>query len=624
VNWLVRGHSLKGGYELRRQRWEIDNAEYGAGRYHFSGAYTRANNSAAQNILAQSWAQFLLGIPTTGTNSVATPGSTGSQFEIAADADYRQDTHSLFVQDDWHVNDRLTINAGLRFELDRAMSEADDRALSGFNRNLESPIGAAAQAKYAANPIPEIPASAFAVRGGLEFADGPIYDDLTKVLPRAGFSYLINDKTVVRGGLGLFSYTYYFDAGNQLGYSQPTGIITTQDNGLTFLTDIGNPLPNGSLIQPPGATLGAATALGLNIGTVVPSKREVPYYTRWQIGGQRDLGAGWLVEVFYVNSRGRDLPVLREINGVPAQYLSTSRTRDNDNEAFLSQSVSNPFAGLLPGTGLNGNTTTRLQLLRPFPQFLSIVTEEYVGSDQYDAGSIRIEKRFSRGDSLLATYTRSRTRDKLNFLNPASGELEDRISPSDRPHRATLGATFALPFGEGRRYGSNWNALTDALLGGWSISTTYQYQSGFPLLFENNIYYDPARDPRDLRSNIGGSCAGGGKAGLDCPAWDISGFYLPDGTRTDQRIQLGNNVRVFPTTLPNMRTDDLHLMDVGVYKNFGLPGDVRLQLRIEAINALNYTVLWNPNVDPTNANFGRVNQDRNNPRDIQIGGKLTF
>jgi outer membrane receptor protein involved in Fe transport len=625
ASWLWHGHSLKAGYELRKQRWEMDNAEYGAGRYHFSGAYTRANNSAAQNVLAQSWAQFLLGIPTTGTNTVANAGSTSSQFEIAADADYRQDTHSLFLQDDWHFNDRLTLNGGLRFELDRAMTEVDNRALGGFDSTIASPIEAQAVANYASNPIEQIPVGQFQVKGGLRFADGPIYDDLFKVLPRAGFSYLINDKTVLRGGVGLFSYTYYFDAGNQLGFSQPTGIITTENNGRTFLTDLSNPIPSRELIQPPGSSLGAATAMGLNIGTVVPNEREIPYYTRWQIGAQRDLGAGWMVELMYVDSRGSNLPVQREINGVPMEYLSTSRTRDTAHESFLSNSVTNPFAGMLPGTGLNGATISRSQLLRPHPQFISIITEEYVGSDSYRAGTIRIEKRFARGDSVLATYTRSRLEDKLNYLNDASGVLEERVSPNDRPHRATLGATVALPFGREQRWGREWNALVDALLGGWSVSATYQYQSGFPLTWTNSLYYDPDRDPRDLKSNIGGSCPDGGKAGLDCAAWDTSGFYIPGGTgRTDQRISLGNNVRYFPSTLPNVRTDDLHLMDVGIYKNFGLPAEMRLQLRIEVINALNYTVLWNPNLDPTNANFGRVNQDRNNPRDIQIGGKLTF
>ena len=618
-------HSIKSGYDLRNQRWQIDNAEYGAGRYHFNGAYTRANNSAALNVLAQSWAQFLLGLPTTGTNTVATAGSTASQFEIAADADYRQISHSLFVQDDWSVTDKLTINAGARFEFHQAMTESEDRNVAGFNTGVTSPISAEARLRYAQNPIPEISPADFRVDGGLEFADGAIYDNLTKFLPRVAASYLIDSKTVIRGGVGMFSYDYYFDAGNQTGFSQPTAVVTTDNNGRTFLTDLNDPIPSGELVQPPGSSQGLSTGLGLNIGTVVPSERKVPYYTRWQIGAQRDLGAGWVAEVYYVNSKGKNLPVLREINGLPMEYLSTSTQRDFAHETYLSQNVANPFVGLLPGTGLNGSTVTRMQLLRPHPQFLSVVTEEYVGSDTYQGASARLEKRFRNDNSVLATYTFSKTRDKVNYLNPSDTELEERVSPNDRPHRASLGTTIQLPFGREQKWGREWNTFTDAVLGGWTVSATYQYQTGAPLVWNTNLYYDPSRDPNDLRAHIGGDCPDGGIAGLDCAAWDTGGFYIPGGTgRTDQRIVMGNTVRRFPSTLEHVRTDDVRLVDIGIYKSFGLPADMNLQVRIEVINALNYTVLWNPNQDPTNANFGFINQDRNNPRDIQLGAKLTF
>lgn len=638
-------HSLRAGYELRYRRWDITPTLYGAGRYNYNGAYTRANSSAPTNDLAQEFAQFLLGIPTTGTGTVANPGSTSSQFEIPALGDYSQTSHGLFLQDDWRINRKLTLNFGVRLEVERAMSEAENRNLGGFDFTSSNPIEPAARLRYATSPIPEIPVSQFAVRGGVLFADGPVTETLVKVLPRVAGAYLLNDKTVIRGGVGLFSYPYYFDAGNQSGFSQPTGIVTTTNNGTTFLTDISNPIPSGSLIQPPGSSLGLATTNGLTSGTVIPSDRKAPYYVRWQLDIERDLGGGWVVGILYVGSRGRDLPVVRELNALPTQYLSTSRSRDAAREAYLSAQVPNPFVGLLPGTGLNGSTIQRGQLLRPYPQFLvgsnngtlltspgnggvggtaSVGTEEYVGSDRYDAGSIRVEKRFSGGTSLLATYTRSRLRDKLNYLNPADPVLEDRVSPNDRPNRITVGAIFQFPFGRGHKWGSDWKGFKQAVLGGWQFSATYNYQTGFPLTWNTSLYYDPSRDPNDLKSNIGEKTSQG-IAGLDYPAWDTSGFYIPGGPgRTDPNIVLGNNVRYFPSTLPDVRTHDLHLMDAGLYKSFDLPRNVRLQIRIEAINALNYTVLWTPNQDPRNANFGIVSADRNNPRDIQLGVRLTF
>ena len=143
------------------------------------------------------------------------------------------------------------------------------------------------------------------MNGGVLFADGPVYNTLVKALPRASFSYLMGDKTVLRGGVGLFSFPYYFDAGNQAGFSQPTPILTTDNNGATFLgPTLSNPLPGGQLVQPVGSALGLASPLGLTLGTIVPSERKTPYYTRWQAGIQRDLGA---------RLRGR--AVLRRIAG---------------------------------------------------------------------------------------------------------------------------------------------------------------------------------------------------------------------------------------------------------------------------------------------------------------------
>jgi hypothetical protein len=637
---LWGGHTVRAGYDMRLRRWNITSAPYGAGRYNFDGAYTRANNSAPTSVIPQMFAQFLLGLPTTGTNTVANASSSSSQLEIAANSDYRQSSHGLFLQDDWRVNHKLTLNLGLRFELEQPMHEANDANLAGFDQTTPSPIAAAAQAAYARNPIPQLPPSEFLVQGGVLFEDAVSRNTLTKLLPRAAASYLLDDKTVLRGGVGLFSFPYYFDSGNQTGFSQPTGVITTTNNGGTFLTDLTNPVPSGALIQPVGSSLGLGTSLGLTVGTVVPSDRKTPYYTRWQAGIQRDLGKGFLIELTYVGSVGSNLPVTQEFNDIPIEFLSTSPSRDAANEAFLSQQVPNPFQGLLPGTSLNGPTISRGQLLRGYPQFLggaapgavagtgtrSVAIEQYAGSDRYHAGTIRLEKRFSNGNSLIATYTRSSLHDKLNYLNPGDGVLEDRISPNDRPNRVTAGATYRLPFGKGQKWGGDWSGAKDAILGGWQLSGTYQYQTGFPLTWNTSLYYDPTRDPKDLKSTIGESnCPGGGISGLDCPAWDTSGFYIAGGPgRTDPNIVLGQNVRYFPSTLPDVRTHDLHLMDIGLYKNFNLPRDMVLQIRVEAINALNYTVLWNPIQDPRQATFGLVNTDRNNPRDIQLGARLTF
>jgi hypothetical protein len=589
---LYGGHTARVGYELRLQHWDIIAQGYVGGRFAFNGAYTRANNSAATNDRGQSFAQFLLGLPTAATGAVATPGTASSQFEVASEGAYNQWSHGLFIQDDWRVNGKLTINLGLRFELNPGLSEAENRNLAGFEMAAANPIEPAAVANYARNPIAEIPASSFKVKGGLLFADGGTYESLKKPLPRAAFSYLINDRTVVRGGIGLFSYDYFFDNLNQAGFSVGTPVLVTNDNGITFTgANLTNPVPSGQLIQPVGAAQGLASQLGQNLGNLVQHDRSTPYYTRWQLGVQRDFGQGWKFELLYVGSKGSNLPLARANNNIPVQYLSTSKTRDTVQEAYLSQNVTSPFTGLLPGSTINGATVQRQQLLRPFPEFGTFNVEEYNSSDSYHGATIAMQKRFNNGNSFTAQYTRSSLRDTQNYLNPADGKLEDRVSPNDRPNRVSVGTSLRLPFGKGHKWGGDWKGVTEALLGGWQISGTYQYQTGFPLAWGTSLYYNG--DPKALKSNIGGKCPSGtGISGLDCPAWDVSNFYINDAAnqtngafdpvkaRADQRIQLGNNVRYFPSTLPDVRAHDLHLMDIGLYKNFSLKGDVRLLTRI--------------------------------------------
>jgi hypothetical protein len=489
---------------------------------------------------------------------------------------------------------------------------------------------------YALNPIPELPVSSFHVRGGLLFADGPVNDTKMKWLPRVATAYELDERTVLRGGVGLFSYDYFFENINQSGFSQATPILSTNDNGLTFTgVTLSNPLPGGELVQPQGASLGLRSSLGQNLGTLYQPDRETPYYTRWEAALQRDLGDGLVAAFTYTGALGRDLPVPRPINNIPMQFLSTSRSRDTGVEASLSAQVPNPMASLVPGSTINGATVQRQQLLRPMPHFGTIMVEEYSGTDRYKAATVQIDKRFRGVNSLTAQYTWSSLRDTLNFLNPQNGEREDRVSPNDRPHRFSGAATWLLPFGREHKWGSGWNDLLEAVAGGWQVSATYQYQNGAPLTFTNSLYFDASCDLNGLRSSIGERVTGG-IAGLDVPGWDVSCFYFHDAAvqtngvddpskqRADARIQMGNNVRYFPSTFAHVRTDDVHLMDIGVSKNFLLPRAMTFQIRIEIINALNYTVLWNPNLDPRQSNFGIVNQDRNNPRDIQIGARFTF
>src|SRR6185295_18649306 len=146
-------HTVRMGYDLRFQRWTVISSGFPGGRFAFNGAYTRANNSAALNDRGQSWAQFLLGLPTVASGNVATAATASSQFETAAPGEFSQWYHGLFVQDDWRVGPKLTVNLGLRLEVNPGLTEAENRNLAGFDTTVSTPIEAQALAAYARAPI---------------------------------------------------------------------------------------------------------------------------------------------------------------------------------------------------------------------------------------------------------------------------------------------------------------------------------------------------------------------------------------------------------------------------------------------------------------------------------------
>jgi hypothetical protein len=618
VTWLLKSHTVRAGYDFRYQKWWRTDAGYLAGRYNFTGAYTRANNSAAVQ-QGQALAQFLLGLPTSGGNSLIDWNTYG---------DYSQINNAFYVNDEWRVGKKLTINGGLRLEVDNGLTESNDWNIYGFDLTSSNPVEAAAMAAYAKNPIPEIPVSQFAVRGGLLYGSGATWDTITKVLPRIGASYLLTEKTVARGGIGLFSFPYFFDAINQTGFSQSTLLVSTENSGATFIADLNNPFPNG-LTAPTGSSLGLATFNGRDLvsssTSLIQMDRKSPTYTRWSAGILQDLGKNWRLDVAYVGSVGEDLAVRRDINGVYRQYLSTSPMRDATVESYLSASVANPYYNLLPGTSYNGKTVQRNQLLRPYSEFGRVAVEEYNGSDSYNALQTSVSKQFKDGSSLLVTYTWSKLMDELNYLNATDTQLEKRLSPDDRPHRATVAGVFKLPFGKGRTWGSNWSGILDAVLGGWQLTAAYQYQVGQPILWSSNVYFNPDCKTSDVKTDF--SNKNGQIGGFDRPAFNTSCFYLPDaqGVITDPRLQVtDNNIRTFPTVIDNARYPDLHLLDFGISKTFVLYNEVTLQVRAEAINALNYTVWWSPDISPRSATFGYFKDMRNNPRDWQLGARLSF
>ena len=481
----------------------------------FEGTYTRASSTAA-NQFGQDVAAFMLGIPTGGS--------------VARNAQRLNTTpyHGVFVQDDWRIGAKLTVNLGLRYEYEGATSDAQNRNVRGFDPTAAIAINAAARAAYAASPIPELSVAAFNPQGGVQFASdehsGFYNADTSNFQPRAGLVYSLNDKTVLRGGWGMYTVPAIIFGNFQPGFSQTTPVVISNDNGLTFRGNLANAFVDG-VIEPAGAALGANTFLGQDLQRFAPIAFNNAQNMRYTIGIQRELPHQWLVEGAYVGSRGWDLTTGGggaageiELNGTPAQYLSTSRQRDQAVIDFLSANVANPFRGLIPGVGINGNIT-RAQLLRPYPHLLNVRTWNSDGTSRYNSAQFKIEKRFTRGYTLLVGYTWSKFTERVFQLNPTDTAYEERLSEADVPHRLAVSGIWELPFGRGRHWARDAGGLLDAAIGGWSLQAIGQIQSGRPISFhDRNIYFNG--DLNALKTDFTGDS--------NNPVFDISGFYFND------------------------------------------------------------------------------------------------
>ncbi len=616
----VRGnHTLRAGYDFRLYKERGFGPGASAGQYDFSAIYTRQLDNSTSAVTGQQLAAFLLGQP------------TGGAIDRNAERLNYTPYHGVWIQDDWKVTSRLTANLGLRYDYEGATSDSENRNVRGWDPSAPLGITGPAQAAYSASPIPEIGAANFRVLGGLQFASdsqrGFWKADRNNWQPRVGAAYRLNDRTVVRSGVGIYTVPFVINGVRQPGYSQSTQLVPSADTGLTFQATLANPFPAG-VLDPPGASLGANTFLGRQLDRFaqvdgVKNARNA----RWAATVQRELPGAWLFEVGYVGSKGWDQTVDANLNAVPAQYLSTSAARDQATIDRLTANVTNPFRGLLAGTNLNGNTVQRQQLLRPFPHFLDVQSWTYDGSTIYHSLQSRVERRFTQGYTLLFAYTASRFTERVSRLNATDIDLEERPADADVPHRFSFSGIWELPFGRARRFGSDANSWLNALIGDWTVTAIVQVQSGRPLDFTGrNIYF--GGDPADLRAKY--------SRDVDLPVFDLSSFYFHDAAvqtagsddatkqRNDQRIRLANNVRYFPGRISNLRSQALNEWQLSFVKRVSIGPRVRGQVNIELLNAFNQTIFSAPNTDPTNASFGKVTSQFNLPQSAQVAFKLLF
>ncbi|HKX31522.1 MAG TPA: carboxypeptidase regulatory-like domain-containing protein [Blastocatellia bacterium] len=620
MTMIFGNHTAKFGYDLRVLRENFTSDGNQGGRYFFDGTYTSpASNSSSteRNLYGRDLAAFLLGIPSAGGTSIDNP------INYSVQSIY----HGFFYQDDWRVTPKLTLNLGLRYDLEQGVTERFNRLVRGFDlttpNSIEAAVRKAYETAYNANPANFVlPPDQFHVLGGLGFSGDdqrPAWNaDRGNLQPRIGAAYQLNQMTVLRGGFGIFMAPFMIESPNQVGFSSSTPFVTSNDNGRTFVGTLDNPFPAG-LSAPPAASLGLLSQVGQSLGSsdapLIPIDRRNAKFARLVLGIQRELPGQWIVEANYVASWGYNLAVARNLNFVPRQYLGSTPDAANAANTYLTFNLPNPFINLVPGRSpFNTNATiTRAQSLMAYPQFTGFWVQQNNGSNRYNSLQFQAQKRFSKSLSLNGTYTWTRLRERMSYANPSDTDLENRISPDERPHRYTIAASYQLPVGKGKRFGSHFNGALNAILGGWQLNGSYEWQVGEPFVFAQSLYFG---DLTWLRSRLGQTNDLGQKYGIDLPAFDTSNFI-----RINQY-----GLRNFPTTLGNLRNQPYLNVNLSLSKNFSLRERTQLQFRAEALNAFNHPYFGSGlNLDPSNLQaFGRVTAQRNNPRDIQFGLKLVF
>jgi outer membrane receptor protein involved in Fe transport len=586
-------HSLTIGYEARLYRTFQPNRSGESGSFFFGRDLTQGPTASVASANAgHSVAALLLGTPSSG--------SVTFNVDPAAQATY----DALYVQDNWRLTPKLSLNLGLRWDYQGPITERFNRLNRGFDLNAASPIAAEAQANYAAHPQPVL--STLNVRGGLLFANtngqprAETDPDYTNFMPRLGVAYQFAPKTVLRAGWGLYYLPFQDGLGSQyisqatlpitsLGFSSSTAMQTTL-NGLPVDT-LSNPFPQG-LVQPVGSSLGLSTLLGQSITFVDPQAKRA-HAQQFQVSLERELPGRIGLDVAYVGSRVAKLPILQPLNALPVQYL---QLRDQ-----LTAAVANPFSGLIKIGALSQPTISTQQLLLPYPQFTA-VNENFVpkGAMWYDSLQVSATKRFSAGVQFLASYTRSKNMQELAYLNPTDTHLEHVITPIDRPNRFVFSGEWDIPFGSGKKFGNDLPGAVRFVLGNWETSWIATVQSGQPV----------GPWPRN--------------AMLTRP-------IQPVDQTVDRWFDTGEFTTLPPYTLSTLstytswiRADGTHNVDFILSKNFPIRETVGFRLKAELFNITNTPQFAAPSTSVTSTSFGGVFSQSNNPRWFTLGGTLNF
>jgi hypothetical protein len=589
LTWVLGRHTMKFGVNFIRERYANFEAGNSNGVFGFGNSETSQPDSPNFNNWGSSFASFLLGeVDNTSTSTIS-------------DLAWRQNYQAFFLQDEWRATPHLTVSYGIRWERYPGSYEIHDEATS-FSPNVPNP---------AAGGI--LGALIFAGSGPGRTGRRTFANPWSGFAPRLGLVYEVTPKTVVRASGGVYYAPGITPRLDATGFSANPSF--SSPDGFNPVYNWANTWPQ-NWNRPP--QIDPSFANGQGVVAVLPNADRPPQIITWTLGVQRELAKDMALEISYIGSKSTHL----ELGGTPfggpdlTSYLNVLDTRHLALGNLLNLSIDDPqaqAAGIqspFPGFDLLPNHTVG-QALRPYPQYTS-VTMPYnpLGYANYNGLTIELTKRFSRGVSVLAFYTRSKamTNDDAAATdlgegpglvqNPADPRHEYSVSMDDVPNR--FGASFAydLPFGPGKLFLKQ-GGVVGRIVGGWQIAGSIQRMSGQPLSIASpNANLNPFGFT--VRAN---SVAGQPTlvhTGHFNPYTDL--YLNPSAFTAPGPWTLGNTARTLDGTRGPIQATDL----LSLQKQMQIHERLQVVLRADASNPFNIVRWNNPDTTLTDSTFGVI------------------
>lgn len=591
VSKILGKHSVKVGTDLRMMRVNTNEAR-SAGSFSFGAGMTQGPNpNTASATAGNSYASMLLGAGSSGSLIQNYKNVATQSFYIAG-----------YIQDDWRIRRNLTLNLGLRWDIDTPRSERYNRT-NYFDPFASTP---------AASAVPGI-------TGGLVYVgvDGrprtQFPSDSNNWAPRVGLSWQFMPKTVLRAGYAIiYGPSQQAAAGTigTLGFRTDNTWVTSLDGGLTPNHYLRDPFPSG-FAPTLGAGLGVMTQFG---NAIEATTRDIvaPHTQQLNVNIQRDLPGGIVLEAAYVMTRGFHL----HRNDEGGLSLNQLDPRHMALGARLNDQVDNPFFGKFSGGVLSSARTSRAQLLRPYPQFTNIIPIYSVGANSwYDSLQITLNKRFSGGLQFQSAYTWAKNLDEgMSHQNSYDIRAQRALADIDVAHRLTTGYVYELPWGRGRKWGSSLSKPLDLAVGQWQVNGITTLSSGTPIqITASNTAGIFNLVTRPNNNGTSAKLSGAVDQRLN-RYFDTSVFSQPAA------FTFGN----LSPRLPDVRNDVILNWDISLFKDFPITERSRLQFRAEALNAFNTPRFGGPNTSVTSSTFGVITSQANAPRQVQLALKFVF